>query len=162
MPADTGAGGGGGFVTSLFTLLVGAALAFGAQILHRRASQRADAFRDRLDELCEDIQQFSNVAGEYWSLDGTAPQLRKLEAQTFALNHRINALASLLGEQDDRFREATEDILINLSIAGTGGDFQVRGRAAEPQRYIQIEQRAVALSHEIRRFQRELLSGWFS
>ncbi len=100
------------------------------------------------------------MAGEYWALSADAKDLNKLEAKAFGLNHRVATLASVLGEENEDFLIRTQDLVVTLSIAATGGNFQVAGRSAEPKRYMRIEQGAATLVGVIRRFQRRLLRGW--
>jgi hypothetical protein len=71
------------------------------------------------------------------------------------------ALAGILGDTNDDFHVATAESLIDLAAAATGDAFQVKGRPAEPKRYIRIERRAMELIRDVRRFQRKLLNGWF-
>lgn len=126
----------------------------------RRASLRSEVLRDRLDEFCQDIRALADAAGKYWMTGPAEGELAWLEAQVFGLNHRLNAAAGLLGDHSEKFRTMTEDSLIEFSLWATGGQFQVSGRAAEPQRFIRIEHAATDLTRATRRFQRQLLRGW--
>lgn len=148
------------FIAKLGLAAAGAAFTIVAQIVIRRASERSATFRDGLDEVCEDTADLATAAGKYWAADPAAPDFHELEARVFGLNHRLMALTSLLGEQNEEFRSATLDAVIDLSDAATGGNFQVRNRAAEPQRYIRVEQRATSLTKDVRRLKRRLLRGW--
>jgi hypothetical protein len=66
----------------------------------------------------------------------------------------------LLGEQKDDFRTVSEDLVVDLTEAATGGGFQVRDRPAEPHRYMRIEQKATELIKSTRRFQQDAHRGW--
>ena len=148
------------FVAKIGFAVIGAALTILTQIVMRRVGQRADAFRDRLDELCDDVRALAVAAGSYWALDDGAAEFPRAEALVFGLNHRVVALVGLMGEEKDGFRSVVQDLVLDLTDAATGGNFQVKGRPAEPRRYMRIEQRATALVREVRRFQRQTLRGW--
>jgi hypothetical protein len=76
-----------GFVGKVLIALIGALLTIISQIVIRRFAMRADAFQARLNELCADVRELATVSGEYWGIEPGSPDLRRLEAKVFGLNH---------------------------------------------------------------------------
>lgn len=139
------------FLGAVFTIM--------AQIFIKRWNVRSDTFRDRLHELTESVHALADAAGEYWAAPTSKNDFVHLEARLFALEHRVTALAGLLGEEQDEFRARTTDKLLDLKQACSGGNFQVRNRAPEPERYMRIQKEALELVSGLRRYERRLTQG---
>lgn len=149
------------FLTKAAFLALGALITFLLQLVAGRAQKRADLLCTRLDELCETVSDLSVAAALYWATPPESPELLAREAELFRLNHRAITTEGLVREERADYHTQVGDALLDLSDAATGGTFQVANRPADIRRYVQIERHAMRVVRETRRFQRELLRGWF-
>jgi hypothetical protein len=108
---STSPAGGDDFLEKLAIALLGALLTILSQIIIKRASQRADTFKERIEAFCHDVRQLADAAGGYWAAAPDDKDLPKLEAKVFALHSRMMSNAGLLGEEKDDFRTMATDLL---------------------------------------------------
>jgi hypothetical protein len=141
---------------TLFIWLAGIASAVIIQFFIRIFITRADYTSARINELCAAIDEIPFATHEYWVLEQRHPDFQQKEALLSGHSHKITALAGLLIEGRPKLREILRRPLFELSLAATGGNFQVNDRTAEPYRYRDVQARAHAMIGALRRYQQKL------
>lgn len=143
------------YLVNIGAWAVGITTAIVTQVVLNAFSTKAQYLKDRLDEICETAETLSETALNYWKMEGNDPALLKAEADLHCANHKLNALAGTIYLTKPELQSQLDSLILNLSIAATGGDFQVNGRAANPRIYVDVQQRTMALVTRIRTYQRK-------
>lgn len=147
-------------LNELFIAALAALIAFGLAWIAQRYGIRDAELVSRIDEVCADIRRLEDRAIEYWELEMDS-KLPSMELEILSLDHRVGALIEYISEDFWFFKDFSGDSLLDLRDAVTGGDFQVRGRPAEPGRRAIIGAKATDLILTLRRSRRSLLRGLF-
>ena len=99
-----------------------------------------DELKATCDELCHVIGDASDLASDYWLRDGSADQIKLIEARLLGFQTRLVGLKVLVeGQFDETDLNQVESALADLFDSCTGGGFQVTGRSVDADRCRQAQ-----------------------
>ena len=140
------------------SLIIGAIVGAIATVVVRVRVLAIEEHSQRFDELCSNILDAADLSTDYWLKSGESPDLALFEARLFGYQWRINLILSQLSEVTWYLRNTCETEYDTFSDNLTGGDFQVKGRNADLERAIAVQQTSAQLVHNLRSQRRRILT----
>ncbi|MGO9263991.1 MAG: STAS-like domain-containing protein [Candidatus Binataceae bacterium] len=121
----------------------------------QRWRYRIDRLSAAVDHFCGEINSAADISTRYWLLDTTqnddSKKSRELEPELVGRQMRLQSLVLALRSLDSAFNiTSTEEMLISLFEAMTGGEFQVVGRRPNPEKAQTAQSVAAQLNGELR------------
>lgn len=136
--------------------LVGALLVAAANYAVQRWRYRIDRLSVAIDQLCGEINSAADSSTRHWLLDTSqnddVKKAKELEPELIGRQMRLQSLILALRNLDSAIiLDQSEEILVSLFEAMTGGNFEVSDRKPEPDTARVVQSLAAKLNGELRK-----------
>src|SRR6185437_3226892 len=146
MPAPTAPPEGTGPGFEFLKLVLSAVVGGIAGHLAARRTEREAAIKD----LSNTIREVGELAEEYWSQPGAAPNVGRLARRLKAKLADVARINERIGRDHPTYRFSHRHRIAALRMAATGGAFDVVGRAPDMDRITAVYEVAARLREDVR------------